>query len=111
MGQETTMNKQEIINYVINKTNWQMMIELRTIACKHDDLDSNHLNNEEELKRIGANLLSDVIDNNYDYCSTAMLTAYKHEESGYEEYGLKFETETIDAVAYVEVDEWDDLIQ
>jgi hypothetical protein len=102
------MNKEEIIEHVIEKTDWEMMAALRTTACLAKDMRGglSFLNTPESLKEIGEDLLRGMLDRDVEYSATAMLKAYKEDiGDGDVEYGIRFEAETLDAIAYVKGEE------
>lgn len=114
------MNNKEIISHIINTTDWNMMVALRTVACEAKGMEG-FLNTKENLVAIAEDLLESLLGN--DECesvSSAMLCAYrvKHSEA-LTEVALRFEAETAEATAWLEdgklsleedSDEWDDVL-
>src|SRR5688572_10690577 len=100
------MNKQEIIRQVVDNTNWAMMNTLRDLYMEAEygkEYVGRHFN-AETLKETGERILTRVVEEDINYCSTACLVAYKDEQPGYTIYGIRFEAESGNAMYYEEED-------
>lgn len=98
------MDKNEIIEYVISRVDWETLAEIRSIACKSLGYSSEYLNVSTTLKDLGRSLLTMMLeDDTLSAVESGMLRAYKtvHDEHSVE-YGIYLKIEGNCGSAWVE---------
>lgn len=104
------MTKEQIIEQVLENTNWEAIQRMRDIYMIYEYKRTNSLFTADFLKETGREILTDLLSSHFGtqdegFVSTACLKAYKEIEDGCTLYGIRFEVDYSDAVVYIEEDD------
>lgn len=103
------MKKEEIIEQVIENTDWETIKKMRDIymLSAYGDNVSPYIFTADYLRKTGKEILTSLLKEypNIEgeaFVSTACLKAYKEDSDGVATYGIRFEADYENATVYIE---------